>query len=159
MAFDRTRFRVALIVAFCFGIVAASETAFAAGPYAMIYERNAFGLRPPKPLTVIPPAGPAPKVHLTGITTILQDKRALFKVEFPAKPREKPKQESYILTEGQKAGPIEVLEINVKKAQVKVNNSGTVTTLTFEKIGPAPAPPQRKLVLPPRFPVNRIYRR
>jgi len=159
MAFDPTRFRVALAAAFCLLLAGISEASFAGGPYAMISERNAFGLRPPKPVSVTPPAGPAPKVHLTGITTIFRDKRALFKVEFPAKPREKAKVESYILTEGQKAGPIEVLAIDVKKAQVKVNNSGTVTNLTFDKIGPMPAPPPRRFVLPTRFPVTRIYRR
>lgn len=153
-----------MVAAFCLGIVAPAETAFAGGPYAMIYERNAFGLRPPNRVTTVPPPGPAPKVHLTGITTILKDKRALFKVEVPARPPDKAKQESYILTEGQKAGPIEVLEIDVKKAQVKVNNSGTITTLTFEKTGPSPAAPQTKPIITSRlpvsrFPMTRIYRR
>ncbi|HVV70586.1 MAG TPA: hypothetical protein VHI52_03665 [Verrucomicrobiae bacterium] len=160
MHYDRVEVRFALLAAVCLGALCMGGSVSAAGPYAMIYERNAFGLRPPQPVTVIPAEGPAPKVHLTGITTILQDKRALFKVEYPAKPRERAKEESFILTEGQKAGPIEVLEIDVKKARVKVKNSGTVTTLMFEKTGPAPAAPQRTPLLPPRFPLaTRIYRR
>ncbi len=123
------------------GLAAAlSPSALAASPYARIYQRNVFHLRPPPPLHTEPAPGPLPKVHLTGITTILRGKRALLKVEFPAKPFERPKQESYILREGERAGPIEVLAIDEKKAEVKVDNSGTVTTLTFEKIASTPAP-------------------
>ena len=42
-------------------------------------------------------------------------------------------------TEGQRDGSIEVLEINEKTASVKVDNSGTVMEITFEK--PSPTPP------------------
>ena len=76
---------------------------------------------------------------LTGITTILGNKRALLKVQFPPKPPQPAKEQSYILTEGQRDGSIEVLEINEKTASVKVDNSGTVMEITFEK--PSPTPP------------------
>src|SRR5262249_42736719 len=88
------------------------------------------------------------KITLTGITTIV-GKRVLMKTAPPqGKPGEAPKTEqSYILSEGQREGDIEVIEINEKLGSVKVNNAGTVQTLTFEKDGaklpatPAPAPP------------------
>ena len=48
------------------------------------------------------------------------------------------------MSEGQRAGPIEVLQINEKAGSVKVNNSGTVMVLTFEKDGPV----LRNLLLP-----------
>lgn len=115
-----------------------------ANPYQGIFERNAFHLRPPSSGRVEAPPAPLPKVRLTGITTILPGKRALLVVDFPTKPQERPKEESYILAEGQRAGPIEVLAIDEKTAHVKVDDAGTVTNLTFEKVStpqrPAPAP-------------------
>jgi hypothetical protein len=108
---------------------------------------------------VLPEKGPALKVHLTGITTIFRGKRALLKVDFPAKFPEKAKQESYILAEGQRDGPIEVLEINDKKAEVKLVNSGAVSTITFDKTAPAPAPTPNPVVPQPhRFPKRRTFR-
>src|SRR5262249_54607760 len=86
------------------------------------------------PVSVVAKRGPLPKVQLTGITTILGGKRALFKVELPSKPPARPKEESYILSEGQRGGPIEVLEINVKTEHVKIEDSGVVTNITFEKV-------------------------
>ncbi len=108
--------------------------ALGGNPYLTIPERNAFHLRPAAPKQVEQAHPPLPLVHLTGITTILRGKRALLKVDYPAQPREKPREESYILTEGERAGPIEVLAIDEKTAHVKVNDSGVITNLTFEKI-------------------------
>ncbi len=120
-------------------------------PYQSIIDRNVFSLKPPPP-----PPDPTEvnkpqvlKITLTGITTILGNKRVLMKTAPPAgKPGEAPKSEqSYILTEGQRDGDIEVLEIDDKAWSVKVNNAGSVQTLTFEKDGaklpstPAPAAP------------------
>lgn len=122
--------------------------AVAGSPYARIYQRNVFRLKPAAAAHSVVSHEPLPKVHLTGITTILRGKRALLKVEFPAKPYQKTKEESYILTEGQKSGPVEVLEIDDKKAEVKIDNSGTVTTLKFEELGPKPAPPPATQPLP-----------
>jgi hypothetical protein len=107
------------------------------GHYQGITERNAFGLRPPP--TQAPPTNPPAqlsKVTLTGITTILGNKRALMKV-LPTvlKPGEAAKELSLILTEGQREDEIEVLQIDEKAGSVKLNNSGTVMTLTFEKDG------------------------
>lgn len=65
------------------------DLAFAGNPYSGILQRNAFGLRPPSPVLKETPHAPLPKVHLTGITTILKGKRALLKVEFPGKPSER----------------------------------------------------------------------
>lgn len=108
-------------------------------PYQSIVDRNVFSLKPP-----MPPADPAEvnkptvvKITLTGMTTILGNKRVLMKTAPPpGKPGEGPKSEqSYILTEGQREGDIEVIEIDEKGGSVKVNNAGTIQTLTFEKDG------------------------
>jgi hypothetical protein len=46
-----------------------------------------------------------------------------------------------MLAEGQSEGDIEVLEIDEKSGRVKVSNSGTIMTLTFEKDGLKQTPP------------------
>ena len=119
-----------------------------ANPYQGIVDRNVFGLKPPPPPSkgTEPDKPPPPKITLTGITTIFHDKRALMTVAMPARPPEAAKQQSFILAEHQREGDIEVLEIDVKAGDVKVNNFGTVVTLNLEKdgaklpSGPAPAP-------------------
>jgi len=103
-------------------------------PYQAIVDRNVFALKPPPP----PPRPednkpPPPTIKLTGITTILGNKRVLMNVQMPAKPPEPAKLQSFILTEGQRDGEIEVLEIDEKIGVVKVNNFGTEMTLTMEK--------------------------
>jgi hypothetical protein len=108
------------------------------GQYQTIPERNVFGLRPPAsdPLPTNPPAQ-LPRITLTGITTILGNKRALMILAPPnLKPGDTNKETSVILTEGERQGDVEVLQIDEKQWRVKVNNSGTVMTLTFEKDGP-----------------------
>lgn len=87
-----------------------------------------------------PPVPPLTQITLTGITTIIGKKLVLLKLQSPAKPFQPQKEESCILSEGQKDGAIEVLQIDPKSARVKVRNAGTVMVLTFEKNGPKPAP-------------------
>jgi hypothetical protein len=117
-------------------------------PYQSIVDRNVFSLKPPPPpadaAEVNKPA--VVKITLTGVTTILGNKRVLMKTAPPpGKPGQGPASEqSYILTEGQREGDIEVIEIDEKIGSVKVNNGGTIQTLTFEKDGaklPVTAPP------------------
>jgi hypothetical protein len=126
--------------------------------YGAIPERNVFGLRPPSALPLLTnSSAPLPKIILTGITTILGDKRVLMKV-LPAamKPSDAAKELSLILAEGQREGEIEVLQIDERVGSVRVNNSGTVVTLTFEKDGaklPASAPAPGELGVPRALPV------
>ena len=107
--------------------------------YQGIAGRNVFGLKPPPP-PPIPEANtpPLPRIFLQGIATIGGVKRALLKAQIAPKPGEKPAgDQSFILAEGQRDGDIEVLEISVvgQSSFVKVNDFGTLTTLTFEKDG------------------------
>ena len=113
-------------------------------PYNSIVVRNPFGLiaiPPPAPIeTTTPPSN----IKLTGITTILGIKNALLMAQEPGPAG---KSQSYILTEGQREGQIEVLTIDNIAGLVKVNNAGVVSTLNFDKDGfksptslvPAPA--------------------
>lgn len=110
--------------------------------YEMIVERNPFGLKPPPPPPDTsevnkPPPTPPATVELTGITSILSSKRALFEIiPGPGKPMIKP-----ILAEGERIESLEVVSINVDKNEVTVKNGGLVTNLTFKvaKSGPTPA--------------------
>ena len=144
-----------LIIASTLAALAPSLCAVAPAPsilqYQSIPDRNAFGLRPPPSPTAVTNAPAAlPKITLTGITTILGNKRALMKVApVGLKPQDPTKETSIILTEGQREGGIEVLQIDENRGSVKVNNSGTVMLLTFEKDGaklPAAVPGSPGLV-------------
>jgi len=114
-------------------------------PYQGIAESNVFRLRPPAPPVPEQPPPPLPRITLMGITTFADGKRALLKVHLPARPGERPEERSYILTEGQRAGEIELLRIDEVTGRVEVNNSGTLMALTFATDGPTlrnvPPPP------------------
>ena len=68
-----------------------------------------------------------------GITSILRNKSALLKMESPGDSSGPARVQSLTLSEHQKNGQIEVLEINEKSASVRLSNSGVVTLLTLEK--------------------------
>ncbi len=107
----------------------------AANPYETITTRNVFGIKPPAPpAPVVPPQVPAPEIKLQGLTTILGNKLVLFKATIPAKPPEQPapKQMSFMLSEGQRDGEIEVLEINDVAGIVKFRNYGVEQTLNMK---------------------------
>lgn len=104
-------------------------------PYQNIVERNLFALRDPPSQNVAPPTPPPPKILLTGITTILGRKQALMKVQVPARPPQPAKEESYILTEGQRDGEIQVVSIDEAAGSVKVINHGVAQELNFDKDG------------------------
>jgi hypothetical protein len=108
-------------------------SAAAARDYSQIPVRNLFGLHEPviEREKVIPP--PLPKIVLNGITT-MGSKLVFLKVQFPAKAGEQPQgEQSFMLTEGQREGGIEILEINDRAGTIRVNNSGTEMTIGFEK--------------------------
>ena len=112
-----------------------SETS--ANPYEGISTRNVFALKPPLALTAPPDSTvPPSNITLCGITDILGRKQALLKAQVPPRPPAQPaKEESYILTEGQSEGGVEVLAIDQKAGTVKVNNHGAIQTLDFANNG------------------------
>jgi len=140
-----------------FLIPAARAVVSGDNPYKSIMERNPFGLLPPPPPA--PPADtnpPPSNIKLTGITTILGIKNALLMAQEPGPGG---KNQSYILTEGQREGQIEVLNIDNVAGSVKVSNAGTVSTLTFDKDGmkapaaPAAAPGNMPTLFRPGMPI------
>jgi hypothetical protein len=115
----------------------------ATNPYQGIVERNVFDLRPPPPPAAVeaPVAVPAARITLTGITTILGNKRAYLKTQARGQPGQPPADDSCILAEGQREGDLTVLEIDEKAGTVKVNNAGTIATLSFAENGVKGPPP------------------
>ena len=140
---------------FCADVLAVAPDS-STSRYQAIPDRNAFGLTPPAPKdSALPPPPSIPKLILTGITTILGNKRALMKaVPTAGVPGQAAKEESLILTEGQRQGTVEVLNIDEQAGSVRVNNSGSIMTLTFEKDGakltntPPPAATPSRLPYP-----------
>ena len=123
-----------------------------ANPYQSIVDRNVFSLKPPPPPPDPEANKPPPvKITLTGITTILGNKRALMKTPAPpGKPGEPAKPEmSYILTVGQREGEIEVLDIDEVGGNVKVRNGNIEVTLNIDKDGPKLAATPLPAGLPP----------
>jgi len=106
-------------------------------PYETIIAANVFHLVAP---AISPPTNqpPLPKIIANGIITIL-GKRVLFKVQWPARPNEPAREQSYILAQGERAGGIEVLEIDENAATIKFNNNGTVMVLGLNKDAPKPS--------------------
>jgi hypothetical protein len=142
--------------ALCIGFLSAPVHAVARDAEPHAYEsipaRNIFGLKPVEQVQVTNQPRVLPRLILTGITTILGNKRVLMKeVPTGGTAGATNKEESLILTEGQREGPVEVLAIDEKSGSVRVNNSGTEMTLTFEKDGVklASTPPAAPMPLPP----------
>jgi hypothetical protein len=102
-------------------------------PFSSIAVRNPFHLASPRRAIENPPPPTIATITLTGTTSILGDRRALLKVRLPATSSEPAREEWLVLAEGQTHGQITVLEVNEKEGAVKVNNYGTVMTVTFEK--------------------------
>lgn len=121
-------------------------------PYTAIVERNIFGLKDPPPPP--PPASekdktPPPNINLTGITTLGGSKRAMLKIPAtPAKPGQPAKTDQFfMLSEGERDGELEVIQIDAKFNTVKVKFADTYSTLDFTNngvkmaMGPGPAAP------------------
>ena len=118
--------------------------------YQTIPTKNVFKLKDPPPLTAPVKAAEnptVPKIFLNGITTIFGRKLALMKLMLPTKSPGDTGERSLMLHEGERENDVEVLQINEKNGSVRVNNFGTVLTLTFDRDGaknvattPAPGP-------------------
>ena len=154
-------FLLALSGLFLSGVAAkASGPSQTGNPYQVIAQRNIFGLRPPTPAQKVeaPPA-PLPNVVLTGITTLLGEKRAFLEITPLTRPPQPPKPEACILTEGQREGEVQVVQIDPKAESVKILNTGVEMTLTFEKNGRKPttvATAASSRPVMPSLPIRRV---
>jgi hypothetical protein len=125
-------------------------------PYAPIVVRNVFSLNPAPTNDVnATPVEPPPKITLNGIMSIFGRLQALYKVAVPAKPGQPAKDDSYILSEGQRQDEIEVVQIDEKNSLVTFNNHGIVQELPLIKAnapaGGTPTPASGRPGPPPRL--------
>jgi hypothetical protein len=101
-----------------------------ANPYAVIASRNVFQLKPaietPPPVEAPPPST---KITLLGIVAGFGPKQVMFKTTVGTPP----KQMSYILSEGERADELTVLQIDQTRGVVRIDNHGTEQLLSLEK--------------------------
>ena len=149
---------------FILGLIAASglygssllaAAAPLANPYTPIVTRNVFGLvpiptNPPPvdPATLVPP----PKITPNGIMTLFGKLQVLFKVAGVAKPGQPPKEESYMMSEGDRQNEIEVQKIDEPSATITFINHGVVQELGLVAGGISVGAPGAGGVPPPGMP-------
>jgi hypothetical protein len=137
----------------------ANDSVLPNNPYAPIVVRNVFGLNPPPTNDVnATQTDPPPKITPNGIMSIFGQLQVLFKVANPAKPGQPAKEDSYILSEGQRQDDIEIVQIDEKNSVVTFNNHGTVQELPLAKANVAainntatPGPGRSPNQIPGRF--------
>jgi hypothetical protein len=125
-----------------------AHAATAGNPYQPIVTRNIFGLVPipvHNPADDVP-VNPPPKITPNGIMTLFGKLQVLFKVAGTAAPGAPPKEDSYVMGEGERQDDIEVQKIDEKSATITFNNHGTVQELALvvskaSTGAPAPAGP------------------
>ena len=151
----KKRFALQLIAQSCIFLVleqlASSQLPDQKADYGIISKRNVFGLKAPPPAAVSSTPAPArTKITITGITTILGDKRVLLKSSPPpANPGEPTRLErSLILSEGQSEGDLEIVKVDEAANIVIVKNAGLLQSLKLQEypgtgaasVGPPPPP-------------------
>jgi hypothetical protein len=135
-----------------------AAVATADNPYMPIADRNVFGLVPiPPPAAAVDPAtlNPPPKITPNGIMTLFGKLQVLFKVAGVAKPGQPPKDESYVMCEGDRQDDIEVQRIDQGSATITFNNHGVIQVLPLvASTGgtSAPAAPAGGAIPPPPMP-------
>ena len=136
---------------------ASAAAASAQNPYGPIVTRNVFGLVPIPtnvPVAEGPPEVPPPKITPNGIMTLFGKLQVLFKVAGVAHPGQPPKDESYVLSEGDRQDDIEVQAIDEKNATITFDNHGVVQKLTLVegKASAGDAPPAGGGLMRPGMP-------
>lgn len=100
--------------------------------FSNIPKRNVFRLLPPK-LEQKPPGfqPELPKVTLQGVTTLLDSRQALLKIQ--SKTKLTPIEVSCILSEGQERDGVRVLRIEMESGTVWLINQGMEQVLTLNR--------------------------
>jgi hypothetical protein len=101
-------------------------------PYSAIAIRNVFGLKTPQPVVEeAPPVEAPPKITLDGIMCITGQRQALFKVPAAMIAGQPSKQDTCILSEGQRQNGIEVIHIDETGGLVTFNNHGIIQNISL----------------------------
>jgi hypothetical protein len=128
--------------------VQADDLAVASNPYSTITERNVFALvpipPPPDPSTLVAPADPPPKITIQGMMTLFGKPQVLFKFTLKAPAGQQPKEESFVLSEGERQEDVEVTKIDMVGKTASFINHGIAQDValsdTAKLTGPAPSP-------------------
>jgi hypothetical protein len=94
--------------------------------YWGIIGHNSFDLSP-APATAAQDAQTPPEIILNGIMTAFGDRSALFKME----PPQAAGKQFYFLSEGERAGGIELLSVDMKASTIKVRNHGVIQIIAL----------------------------
>jgi len=110
-------------------VVAAASPELAGNPYREIVARNAFHLEaPPLPVPVLEPS---PEITLNGLSAVFDKKFALFKAD----------KKNYMLAEGERAGGIELLSVDLAARAVRMKVNGIVQIVMLSKAPDLPFRP------------------
>lgn len=102
-------------------------------PYTAIVRRNIFDLGAAATITNTPtPAAPSSNIKLTGIFTVLGQKQALLIVNEPVASGKPAVNHSLILSEGQRSGDLEMVEINPQARTVEIKNGEIESVIGFD---------------------------
>jgi hypothetical protein len=113
-------------------LASAQDAAVSSKPYSPIVTRNVFGLVPipvVDPAASLPPPDPPPKITPNGIMTIFGQLQVLFKVAVKPPPGQPAKDDSFVMSEGERQDEIEVVKIDEAAGVITFNNHGTVQEL------------------------------
>jgi len=117
-------------IAFSLLVIQAS-CGFAAEGFGSILLKNAFRLSPPKPEPIpVQIKMVIPKVILQGLTTLLDARHALLKIQSASSSGAI--EVCCVLAEGQARDGVEVLQIEMKSCRVLLKNQGTHQLLSLE---------------------------
>jgi hypothetical protein len=119
----------------------ADDSVLPNNPYVPIVVRNVFGLNPAPTNDAANTQEPPPKITPNGIMSIFGQLQVLYKVAGTAKAGQPAKDDSYILSEGQRQDDIEVIHIDEKTSLITFNNHGTVQELPLANAPKISTPP------------------
>ena len=124
----------------------AEDAAPAQNPYTALVNRNIFGLVPvPPPVPPpAPPEEPPPKITVNGLMRLFGTTyQVLFKTPGKVKPGQPPKEESYVMGEGERNDDIEVKKIDPDAGMITFVNHGVVQEcplVAAQNTGPVAGP-------------------
>lgn len=124
----------------------AEDVAPAQNPYTALVSRNIFGLVPVPPPAPPPeaPIDPPPKITVNGLMRLFGNTyQVLFKTPGKIKPGQPPKEESYVMGEGERNDDIEVKKIDPDSGMITFVNHGVVQEcplVAAQNTGPVAAP-------------------
>jgi hypothetical protein len=119
--------------------VRASDVVVSGNPYTPIVVRNVFGLNPPVATTTAWPGDPLIKIMPNGIMSVLGHWQVLFKAG-NTRPGQPAREDSYVLSEGQRQDDIEVVHIDAVAGRVTFNNHGILQDIPLPN-APTMSPP------------------